>query len=211
MRSLFISGTTLFAGYSGLYKSTDGASTWSSIANDGLFSKTVRASYSYNNGNIIFAGTVNNGLYASSNGGSNFVSVNTGLPQIAEVNAITVYNDIVFIGLTGFGVWKRPVSEIISGIINVSSEIPSGYSLNQNYPNPFNPSTNIKFAVRSAGNVSLRVFDISGKEIATLVDGFLKQGTFEVQFDAKNFTSGIYFYKLTVNDFVSVKKMMLVK
>lgn len=211
MRSLYVVGNTLFTGYAGLYKSTDGAATWTSITNDGLSGKTIRAIYSYNSGNIIFAGTAYNGFYVSSNGGANFVSSNLGLPAISEVNAVTVLNNNVYIGLTGFGVWKRPVSEIILGVINISSEIPSGYTLNQNYPNPFNPETNIKFSVLKAGNVSLKVFDITGKEVSTLVNGYLRPGVFEVKFDAKNFTSSIYLYKLIVNDFVSVKKMILIK
>jgi len=211
MRSLFISGSTIFTGYAGLYKSTDGAATWTSLANDGLFGKTVRVSYSYDNGNIIFVGTVNNGLYVSLNGGSNFFTANIGLPSISEINAITVLNNVVYIGLTGFGVWKRPLSEVLIGINNISNEIPVNYSLKQNYPNPFNPETNIRFEIQKAGNVSLKVYDITGKEISTLVNGYLKPGIFEVQFDAKNFTSGIYLYKLTVNDFMSVKKMMLIK
>jgi hypothetical protein len=211
MRSLYVSGNTLFTGYAGIYKSTDGAATWTSITNDGLSGKTVRGLYSYDNGNIIFAGTAYNGFYVSSNGGANFISANLGLPAISEVNAITVFNNDVYLGLTGFGVWKRPVSEIISAIINISSETPTGYTLGQNYPNPFNPETNIKFSVQKAGNVTLKVYDITGKVVSTLVNGYLRPGIFEVQFNANSFSSGIYVYKLTVNDYTSIKKMTLVK
>lgn len=85
------------------------------------------------------------------------------------------------------------------------------YKLGQNYPNPFNPRTNIKYYVAKTGNVKLTVFDVKGREVATLLSQKLNAGEYEVVFDGKDIPSGVYFYKLTVNNFVEVKKMMLVK
>jgi hypothetical protein len=99
----------------------------------------------------------------------------------------------------------------------VGSELPSSYSLYQNYPNPFNPSTKIRFEIPlSKGGQRglysmLKVFDILGKEVATLVNEKLQPGTYEVTFDGSNLTSGIYFYKLTSGDFMSIKKLVLLK
>ncbi|MBK8984256.1 MAG: T9SS type A sorting domain-containing protein [Ignavibacteria bacterium] len=98
---------------------------------------------------------------------------------------------------------------------NLSSEvvigIPTEFKLSQNYPNPFNPSTTINYEIPVDGAVSLKIFDMSGKEVMTLVDGVKNAGYYSINFNASNLSSGIYFYKLSANDFTSVKKMMLVK
>jgi hypothetical protein len=103
-----------------------------------------------------------------------------------------------------------------SSSIEVEVNAPSVYSLDQNYPNPFNPSTKISFALASDSKVSLRVYNILGQEIATIVDAAMTAGTYNYSFDASNLNSGVYFYQLEAqgNDgssFKSIKKMMLTK
>jgi hypothetical protein len=88
---------------------------------------------------------------------------------------------------------------------------PEAYTLDQNYPNPFNPSTTISFSLPHATNVSLKVFDILGQEVATLVNGNQTAGSHEVQFNAAGLASGVYFYKITGGDFSQVKTMVLMK
>ena len=85
------------------------------------------------------------------------------------------------------------------------------FSLDQNYPNPFNPSTKIRFSVSTSGPVELRVHNVLGQEVATLADGYRNAGEYEVSFSAQNLTSGVYFYTLRSGDFVSTKKMLLMK
>lgn len=85
------------------------------------------------------------------------------------------------------------------------------YRLEQNFPNPFNPTTVIKYQVKEAGNVTLSVYNLLGQRVRTLVNEQQNQGIYSVNFDAGNLASGFYFYRLDVNDFVSVKKMMLIK
>jgi hypothetical protein len=99
----------------------------------------------------------------------------------------------------------------VIGINTLGNEIPKDYNLSQNYPNPFNPTTSIKFSIPKSGLVSLKVYDILGREINTLVNQFKSEGTYIVDFNASSLTSGIYFYKIEVNDFVAVKKMVLIK
>lgn len=89
--------------------------------------------------------------------------------------------------------------------------VPANFSLNQNYPNPFNPATTINFSLSSRSNVSLKVYDIIGREVATLVNGVKEVGTHTVNFDGANLASGMYFYTLTAGNFTATKKMMLVK
>jgi hypothetical protein len=83
--------------------------------------------------------------------------------------------------------------------------------LNQNYPNPFNPSTTIRYTLPLAGNVTLKVYNALGQEIATLVNGHQKAQNYEVTFDASNLASGIYIYKLQTANFSQSKKMVLLK
>jgi hypothetical protein len=89
--------------------------------------------------------------------------------------------------------------------------IPQNYELLQNYPNPFNPVTNIKFQIPKDGFVSLKVYDITGREITKLVNEVKQAGSYTVTFNGSNFASGVYFYRIQIGDFVQVKKMMLIK
>ncbi len=98
----------------------------------------------------------------------------------------------------------------------ISSEIPESYLLEQNYPNPFNPSTTIKFRIKQSEFVSLKIFDVLGREIATLVNKKLGAGNYEVQFSLnqlteKQLSSGVYFYRIQAGSFSDIKKMVLVK
>lgn len=85
------------------------------------------------------------------------------------------------------------------------------YELVQNYPNPFNPATIIKYNIPKSGEVKLRVFDILGREVTTLVNSYQKEGRYEVEFNASKLASGVYIYRLEADDFVNSKKMLLVK
>jgi hypothetical protein len=89
--------------------------------------------------------------------------------------------------------------------------LPAEYTLHQNYPNPFNPSTTISFSLPYSAGASLRVFDMLGREVATLVNGYTTSGTHEIQFNATNLASGVYFYKLTSGNITKIEKMMLLK
>ncbi|MBL8007836.1 MAG: T9SS type A sorting domain-containing protein [Ignavibacteria bacterium] len=113
----------------------------------------------------------------------------------------------------GSNVYKLNVTySVLTGVSeNVISSLPSDFSLSQNYPNPFNPSTSIRFNIPKSGNVYLKVYNELGMEVSTLVNSFRNAGSYEVNFDASGMSSGIYFYKLETEGFVSTKKMLLVK
>ncbi len=106
-----------------------------------------------------------------------------------------------------------------AGINKISANIPSAFSLSQNYSNPFNPSTKIRFEIPqihsplegSKGDVKLIVYDVLGNEITTLVNENLSPGTYEAEWNASNYSSGIYYYRLTYGDFSETKKMILIK
>jgi hypothetical protein len=99
----------------------------------------------------------------------------------------------------------------ITSVESDHNSIPDGYVLEQNYPNPFNPSTEIKFGLPVSSNVSLRVFNSLGEEVALLVDEYLGAGTHTYRFDASELSSGIYFYTLATGNFTQTRKMILIK
>jgi hypothetical protein len=112
--------------------------------------------------------------------------------------------------------WK---STITVDVVETESILPTNYSLSQNYPNPFNPTTTIKYSIpvkvkserSKVKNVTLVVYDILGREVATLVNEKQKPGNYEVIFDASNYPSGVYFYRLQAGDYSNVKKLILLK
>jgi hypothetical protein len=116
--------------------------------------------------------------------------------------------------------YKRDTTGNPVGIININSEIPKEFSLGQNYPNPFNPTTKIKFEIRppltpllskEGTGVVLQIYDVLGCEVATLVNEELKPGSYEVDFDGSNYTSGVYYYTLQTQQFKQSKRMVLLR
>ena len=95
--------------------------------------------------------------------------------------------------------------------INNSEEIPGGYELGQNYPNPFNPVTIIKYSIPKGSHVTLKVFDVLGNEVATLVNGMKQAGNYAVSFNGIGLASGVYVYQLKAGGFTSTKKLVLLK
>ncbi|MCX6161722.1 MAG: T9SS type A sorting domain-containing protein [Ignavibacteriae bacterium] len=116
-----------------------------------------------------------------------------------------------------YQVWTSVIDLNTIGIKKEGIEIPAEYSLNQNYPNPFNPMTKISFQLSVAGNVSLKIFDMLGREAATPVNEKLSAGTYSVDWNASDFASGVYFYRLTVNSanndmvYSQTRKMIILK
>ena len=116
-----------------------------------------------------------------------------------SLDGIKVNVDDVFVG-----------NRSVSGITYIGNT-PVNYDLMQNYPNPFNPITNIKFDIPKSNNVKIIIYNALGKEVTTLVNEKLNTGSYQVDWNALDYPSGVYFYKLVANDYVNVKKMVLVK
>jgi len=111
---------------------------------------------------------------------------------------------------------RKKYDSVITNVGENKNDLPTVFSLEQNYPNPFNPSTTIKYSIPTdvrgeMQEVSLMVYDVLGKEVATLVNTKQSAGSYEVEFNASKLTSGVYFYRLTSGSFVEVKKMMMIK
>lgn len=158
------------------------------------------------------------GVYKSTNEGQTFTVINNGLPQNPVASKIIRdLSDTSFVKLK-LGLFNNQnngaqiyTQSFPIGIQQISNEVPKGFSLLQNFPNPFNPVTNIRFQLAKSGFVKLIVFDILGREVESLVNKNLNAGTFEIDFNASNLTSGIYFYRIIGDGFAETKKMILTK
>ena len=106
--------------------------------------------------------------------------------------------------------WIRETGSSFS-VNYLGDNLPETFHLKQNYPNPFNPTTTIEFHVPSSQNVSLKIFNILGQEVATLVQDYKKAGVHKTNFNGQNFASGVYFYQLKAGNFIKNKKMILIK
>ena len=109
------------------------------------------------------------------------------------------------------GFWYLASRELNVELEQSSLNVPKEFQLQQNYPNPFNPTTTIEFALPKRSSVTLKLFDILGREIATLVDAELESGVHKINFDGQDLASGIYFYRIHADGFLKTKKLMLLK
>jgi hypothetical protein len=132
-------------------------------------------------------------------------------------NAAPVWEDIdndgdpdLFIGNIKGGLLYYQNNDII-GIEVISTEIPLQFNLYQNFPNPFNPTTRIKYDLHKTGEVTLQVFDISGKLLSTLVSGKQQAGSYQYTFNAQGLSSGVYIYRITTGEFTLSKRMVYLK
>lgn len=204
----------------GVYISRNSGISWRLIheisINIGLFA------FSIIDEKNMMIGHYGNGVYVSTNGGVNWFTRNEGLYP-GEYNSCALYSvgNYTFLGTRPFdtylpSIFRRLTQQIIPVIEN-NTRIPEDIDLYQNYPNPFNPSTKIRFSIVSSplvleGNlVQLKVYDVMGREIQTLVNERLNPGTYEVTFDGSLLNSGLYFYKLTTEGCSETKKMLLIK
>jgi hypothetical protein len=225
-------GTTLFAGtyQGGVFRVAldDSAALWEP-ANKGLPSGSANLIVAKPNGTggtdlfvAMYDALFNSvGAYFSSNNGDSWTDI--GLSK-TTINSIGVNDKYLFVVTYGAGpgidagssvwttgVWRRLVTEVTGITQQLTSEIPLRFSLEQNYPNPFNPATEIGMRIAKGGFVSLKVFDVLGRQVATLVNQVKHPGTYTVTWDASGVATGVYFYRLHAGSFVDVKKMLLVR
>lgn len=203
----FINGSIGFAGGSNsffMYTSNGGAN-WTSRST-GIQVGLNGLHFVNQNEGWIVGGTGT--LYSTTNAGLNWTLIAT--PTTQDLNSIHSFD--------GVNAWSVGNSGIIisnyslsTGIENELSKIPDQIILEQNYPNPFNPSTTIKFSVPERSNTIIKVYSTVGSEVATLLNEVKQPGTYEVDFNAADLSSGAYFYSIETDNFREVKKMILIK
>lgn len=192
---------------SGIIMTTNGGVNWSEylLRDHGPYSL-----YFLNERKGWAAGNQNR-ISRSTNGGVNWIN-SSAFPASNDFYSIFFIDSLIgwTVGADGI-ILKTTTGGILTNFTNTESEVPDRFFLSQNYPNPFNPSTKIEYSIPSDGIVSLVLYDLSGKEMATIVSENKTAGYYTVNFYANNLSSGIYLYTLKSADFVSTKKMMLVK
>jgi len=204
-----------------VYRTTDGGSTWTVLRNGlpGKFqsegkvlNKVVIASNPFNSQEYALV-IPEAGIFRSTDGGDNWfklpnptdrvpLTVAIGRSQGAEVIIVGVYAGSFYV----YKLRNAPV-----GVEHEVGLPPATYTLEQNYPNPFNPSTNIQYSLPQDGFVTLKVFDVLGREVAILINEIKQRGTYTTQWHAADFPSGVYFLRLTAGSSTQVRKMLLMK
>ena len=166
----------------------------------------------FNNGpdNYLYAGTGTNGkVYCSTNWGSTWKDVSGGL-NVLKVNCLSILGPYLIAG-TNNGIWRISLYQLLTANKDEQSRLTNNFSLSQNYPNPFNPSTIINYSIPKSSFVSIKVYNVLGKEVATLVNEQKSAANYSVQFNGSDLSSGVYFYRMEVGGFVETKKLILMK
>jgi hypothetical protein len=194
----------------GIHKSTNLGLTWTIINNDPW---PWAIDIAKDDPNTISYGRVFGNVFISVDRGTTFLEIPS---SNGEWFALLNYDRSTILGQAYFtGIFKLQIQyNLPIGIKIISTNVPEKYFLYQNYPNPFNSVTKIQFDVPSVvtgHDLSLRIYDILGREAATLVNEQLKPGTYQVEWDGTNFPSGVYFYRLQAGDYAETKKLVLLK
>lgn len=210
LRGLAASNTSL----PNISRTTDGGVTWAAV-NTGA-GVTGYCTIKWIEGtNVCYlsgAAGASGVIKKSTNGGLTWTTMTTaGLTGITHMEFHKVGNTVYGYAVAGDGSVLKLV-DVLTGIEDPSSNVPSDYNLSQNYPNPFNPSTTINFSIPKASYVTLKVYDALGQEVASILSRDLQPGNYSEQFTASSrLASGVYFYKLTAGDFSQTKKFILNK
>jgi photosystem II stability/assembly factor-like uncharacterized protein len=188
------------------YSSTDTGNTWTTLQTSQHYEIYSLIVYGTN----LLAGTNGAGVLLSTDKGITWTEINTGLPS-GIVWSLAICGSTLYAGTDTSGLWQRPLGEIITEVEKQTGRIPSRFIMNDNYPNPCNPSTTISFTLPSRSFVTLKIFDVLGTEVATIVSEEMMPGNYSKQWNAGNIASGVYFYRLQAGTYSETKKLLLLK
>jgi photosystem II stability/assembly factor-like uncharacterized protein len=198
----FYEQNIFFASGAGIFVSKNNGENWSQIS---VMSTNVLCFHGKN----LFAGT-DDGVFLSTNLGLSWIQVNSGLRPKYIYALIVIDDKIIFAG-TDKGIWKRQLDEMIKSGENDTLSSPTNFCLYQNYPNPFNQTTKVNYSIPQSSYVTIKVYDVLGKEVATIVDENKLAGNYSVEFNAIKLVSGIYMYRFTAGNYSQTKKFILMK
>ncbi|MCW9066590.1 MAG: T9SS type A sorting domain-containing protein, partial [Ignavibacteriaceae bacterium] len=189
----------------GLY-SYDNGDNWFNLNVSGLGSRVN--SIDYFSDDFIIAGTDTNGVFVSTDFGNNWTGANSGLSD-NNIKGVIIHPDgLLLCGTENGGIF---IADLIpTNVDNINNSLVN-FSLQQNYPNPFNPGTIITWQLAVSSDVTIKVYDVLGNEVATLVNEEKPAGKYEVKFNGSGLSSGLYFYQLKAGSFIQTKKMLLLK
>ncbi len=223
-----LSGDTLYAGRyqwpwpassppnppGGVFRSTDDGRNWTDIT-AGLpapptspFSGPQVHTLAIH-GNDLFAG-LEPGLFYCSTSNDRWINIGSGLPDM-QIESMYISDSTIFAGTENGGMWEHPLSTLTAVQTLPYSAVPASFRLLQNYPNPFNPTTTIDYQLPRNAHVTLKVYNVLGQLVTTLVDGDVSAGYHRAIFNGSRFASGVYFYRLTTPTYSRVMKMLMLK
>lgn len=151
--------------------------------------------------------SVVDGIIHSNNNGNHWELIFTENISRAFAHDLKIEDNSLFIATNSYGLYELQIPTSIDDEVNFITN----YHLFQNYPNPFNSSTNVKYSIPQSGRVSIKVFDLMGREVTTLLDRYQEAGSYDLIFQAHDLASGIYFYQLQASEFTATKKLILLK
>jgi photosystem II stability/assembly factor-like uncharacterized protein len=188
----------------GIYRSTDYGSNWIKI------SDRPASSISVFDNKYIVTGHGNGEIMFSFNNGESWSTISQELPANSTIfwNQIDS-NGYLYCAASGFGIFKS--NSAVTSIIDEEVSKLNSFSLEQNFPNPFNSTTNIRYTIPQSGRIRLKVYDLVGNKVATLLDRYQEAGSYDVIFQPDYLASGIYFYQLQSSEFITTKKLILLK
>jgi len=204
-------GSMFGASGGGIYRR--GSGSWSPVPMPSQLSNVSVSSISVDSSNALFAAfvqfafptVIGRGVYFSLDTGASWTYA--GLDSLSVFRLVS-YGDTTY-AITNIGLYKLTRSPALG--VSGGRLMPSGFGLSQNFPNPFNPSTRIQFSIPVSQHVSVKIFDLLGTEITTLVNEFKPPGTYTVTWDARKLPSGVYFCRLKSESFTEMKKLLLLR
>jgi hypothetical protein len=178
------------------------------MISDGAFSLYIYPPTKGTTSTNLFAGTMDNeGIFLSTDNGVSWQSEGLAIPFDGIID-IKEGNSKLFALTVGQEIWRRPLSEMINGINEISGSLSSSI-LQQNYPNPFTAQTTISWRQPTTGYATLTVLDFTGREVATVLDGLVPAGIHSVSFDATGLTPGVYGYRILTGVICETRKMIV--
>ena len=194
-----------------ILRSTEDSVSFSPV-NNGLPSSQYSGQYilGTDSAGYIFAVNDSSGIFHSTDNGNNWTPVNSGLSNIHTYSIAVSPTGYMFVG-AGDGLVYRSSHSTITAVTRAEITLPQTFLLNQNYPNPFNPSTTISFSLPRQEFATLKIFDLMGREITTLISKNLAAGNYSLKWDAVNQPSGVYFYRLQAGQYSETRKLLLLK
>ncbi len=151
------------------------------------------------------------GVQMTTDNGESWTDVTENLPDSGGLSYLSTGKGYLFWGNDIEGLWRRPLSEVVTGIRTAPSELPKNFGLSQNYPNPFNPGTVIEFRIPQGGFVTLKVYDVLGRVVSTLVSEHLASGVYSREWNAEGFAGGVYYYRLEAGSSSQTRNLVLQK
>lgn len=188
----------------------------------GSFSGVKSSWRDYRNGTLPFSGQIEHRIRFQRGSGDSLTLLYS-FPSEISCDLVDLFGGVVVnTQLIGTGQYTIPNPDVLQQLkllvnynnatdIKPENDLVSNFRLNQNYPNPFNPTTKITWQTSVSGWQSLKIYDVLGNEITTLVDEFKSAGSYEIEFDAAGLSSGIYFYRFIAGNFIDTKSMILIK